>query len=492
MKKQRYQATPMGVNKVGAKNGLAGEVRVIVPTGALGAGIRAGHVKRGIAAGAHAIAVDAGSTDSGPSYLARGVCKFNREAVKRDLEIVMAAQSEAGIPLLIGTCCTCGCDATVDWTRDIALEIAQERKLRPRIALLYCEQDPSILKAKNAQGRIRPLPPSPPVSDEVLDSCEHIVALMGPEPYIAALKCGADIILGGRTTDTAVLAAVPLMRGAATAAAWHAGKVSECGGVCTVVRGDGGVLMRVDTDSFDIEPLSATNRCTPHSISAHMLYENSDPFKLTEPGVVLDVSEAVYKQLDDRIVRVTGSKVQPMPYTMKLEGAGNGPYQTISLIGIEDPTVLASLDLFHDQLYAALRDRIDRTFGEEAGDYNISLRIYGWNAVSGRSMPANAATPHEVGVMLVITAATQSLATRMSKACNPMLFHFPVTPGADQPSYAFAFSPAEIERGRVYEFRLNHVVEVDDPLELVRTKWIDLSEGSKATRKRTEFVSRSR
>ena len=31
------------------------------------------------------------------------------------------------------------------------------------------------------------------------------------------------------------------------------------------------------------------------------------------------------------------------------------------------------------------------------------------------------------------------------------------------PSYGFAFSPADIERGPVYEFKLNHVVEVDDP-----------------------------
>ena len=37
------------------------------------------------------------------------------------------------------------------------------------------------------------------------------------------------------------------------------------------------------------------------------------------------------------------------------------------------------------------------------------------------------------------------------------------------PSYAFPFSPAEIERGQVFEFKLNHVVSVDDPAELVRT-----------------------
>ena len=31
-------------------------------------------------------------------------------------------------------------------------------------------------------------------------------------------------------------------------------------------------------------------------------------------------------------------------------------------------------------------------------------------------------------------------------------------------------------RGPIYEFKLNHVVEVDDPMELVRTAWIDLAE----------------
>ena len=42
------------------------------------------------------------------------------------------------------------------------------------------------------------------------------------------------------------------------------------------------------------------------------------------------------------------------------------------------------------------------------------------------------------------------------------------------PSYAFPFSPAEIERGQVFEFFLNHVVEVTSPDELVRTRWVEV------------------
>ena len=66
-----------------------------------------------------------------------------------------------------------------------------------------------------------------------------------------------------------------------------------------------------------------------------MLYENSDPFHLTEPGGMLDVSAARYEQLDDRTVRVQGARWEAKPYTMKLEGAALGPFQTIMLIGID-------------------------------------------------------------------------------------------------------------------------------------------------------------
>ena len=60
----------------------------------------------------------------------------------------------------------------------------------------------------------------------------------------------------------------------------------------------------------------------------------------------------------------------------------------------------------------------------------------------------------------------------IAKTCNPMFFHMPLNVDGELPSYAFPFSPAEIERGQVFEFRLNHVVMVDDPLELVRIELV--------------------
>ena len=124
-------------------------------------------------------------------------------------------------------------------------------------------------------------------------------------------------------------------------------------------------------------------------------------------------------------------------------------------------------------------DLISRTMGDAVGDFDISLRAYGWNAVSGTGPAATIPPPPEIGLLFVATAATQEIATRIAKTCNPYFFHFPHAMNVELPSYAFPFSPAEIERGRLYEFKLNHVVEVSHPMELVRTSWIDLRTDAK-------------
>jgi len=459
---------------------LQNPIKIIVPTGSLGAGAVEEEVRYGIAQGAHAIATDAGSTDSGAAYLALGISKNNRSAVKRDLTILMRAGAEAGIPLIVGTSGQAGGDKNVDWTLDIALEVARELAIKPRIAVLYSEQDKAVLKNKNAAGKIRPLPPLGGLEDSVIDACDHIVAVMGPEPYMAALQAGADIILGGRTTDTAVIACYALMKGAPQGPSWHAAKIAECGAQCAVERGGSGVLISIGSDGFEAEPLNTSFHCSPKSVSAHMLYENSDPFRLIEPGGVLNVTDSIYEQISERVVKVTGSVWEPMPYTMKLEGAGRGRYQTTMLVGIQDPEVLSHLDEFHDRMLAALYERTRRTIGATAGDFHISLRMYGWNAVSGDKPPEGTPPPREVGVLFVATAETQDMATQIAKACNPYFFHYPFNMDEELPSYGFAFSPADIERGAVYEFKLNHVVETESPMELVRTKWVDLKQAEVA------------
>ena len=68
--------------------------------------------------------------------------------------------------------------------------------------------------------------------------------------------------------------------------------------------------------------------------------------------------------------------------------------------------------------------------------------------------------PREVGAVLIVTAASQALATKIAKYANPYLLHMPLPTWDHLPSYAFLSSPAEIPRGAVYEFVLRVAAHV--------------------------------
>ena len=114
-------------------------VRIIFPIGMLGGGITEETVARGISLGAEAIAVDGGSTDSGPHYLGAGIAKTSRGSLKSDLRTILVAGRRAGIPVVVTTCGTSGTDSGVDWVAAIAQEIADEEGLRFRLARIYSE-----------------------------------------------------------------------------------------------------------------------------------------------------------------------------------------------------------------------------------------------------------------------------------------------------------------------------------------------------------------
>ncbi len=157
-------------------------VRVLVPVGMLGGGFPADSVRRAGELGADVIAVDAGSTDSGPHYLGAAVAKTARAAVVRDLRLILLAARDAGIPVIVGSCGTSGTDSGVDWVADIAREIAGLERLALTIARIYSEQDSEALLPLLEAGRIRPLPPAGELDAGTLAGCSHIVGVLGHEP----------------------------------------------------------------------------------------------------------------------------------------------------------------------------------------------------------------------------------------------------------------------------------------------------------------------
>lgn len=445
-------------------------VRILSPSGMLGAGWDHATIERGIALGADVISLDAGSTDSGPYYLGSATPKTTAKAVARDLRSLLTAASEAGIPVIVGSCGTSGTDSGVDWVADIAAEVMAEEGLDLEVARIYSEQNATDLKEHLDAGRIHPLPPLGELRAETLESCTHIVGAMGHEPIVEALRAGAQVVLAGRATDTAVAAAYPLMKGMPAGPTWHAAKIVECGGQCTSNPRAGGVLATIDADGFTIEPLDPTVSCTPISVAAHMLYETANPFEMREPAGTLDVRDARYTAVDDRIVRVEGSTFHNADqYTIKLEGARITGYETMSFSAVRDPIVLADIDAWADLMRTMIRQRVGQTLGLADDEYAFDLRLYGHNAVLDDLEPESG-PPREVGVMLLVNAPDQATATAVAKVANPLMLHLPTPEMGYLPSFAFASSPAEVERGAAYEFVLNHVVDCASPTSLFRTE----------------------
>ncbi|RCG32050.1 acyclic terpene utilization AtuA family protein [Sphaerisporangium album] len=447
------------------------ELRILAPTGVLGAGFDADAFWRGVDARPHVIACDAGSTDSGPAALGAGVPKLSDQAVTRDLRLLLQARDRLGVPLVIGSCGTSGRDVGVDGVAALCRAIAAEEGLRFRLGLIYSEQPRERLQELYDCGRVRALASAPAIDRDVF-ARGHTVAMMGVEPIQAALTDGCDVVLAGRATDTALFAALPGMLGADPGLTWHMAKTIECGAACAVPPSANGLLVHLREDHFDVTTLAEGSRLTPRSVAAHTLYENADPFRVREPSGTLDTTQAVYEAVDARTVRVRGARFEPAEeYTNKLEGAEPAGYQTVIFGGVRDRVVIERLSELLPLAAKYFEAKILDVFGGrvDPASVDIDYRLYGAGAVLAGREP-DALNPRELGVLITVTAPDQDTAHAVATFVAHASSHLPI-PGYDGlvSTLAYPFSPPEIDRGPLYRFTLNHVVTGVTPTELFRT-----------------------
>jgi hypothetical protein len=459
------------------------QIRFISPVGSVGGGISAAALDEALAQAPDFIACDAGTTDAGPFSLGMGTPAFPREAVKRDLSLMLRAGRKANIPVIVGSAGTAGGDIHVDWVQEITREIVSEHNLTFRAATIYAEQDKAYLKRLLHENRILPLDPAPPISDCVIDGSTRIVAMMGVEPLQQALSDGADFVLAGRCSDSALFAAIPLMHGFPPGLAWHAGKVSECGTLVCETLGQGVIFTTVSHNEITVRPYGAGLRCTPQSVAAHSLYENADPYLHRECSGTFDLTKATFEAIDDVTVRIRGSEFVSEPYTVKLEGAALVGYQSIIVGGIRDPYIIRQLDSWLGAVRGYIDESVTRVLGDKAEKslYSLIFHTYGINAVMGGLEPQPNHLPHEVGIVLEATAPTQDMAHKLAQLSRQPLLHYPIKEWAGSiTAFACLHNPAVIDRGPVYRFNLNHVAVPSTPVEMFRTHFINLGGSSRS------------
>lgn len=190
------------------------DIRILSPCGMLGYGFPEQSFMNGMEFELHGIVVDAGSTDGGPHKLGAGVSIVSKRAVKKDLDIMITNGLSRKIPIIIGSAGGSGAQTHVNWTLDIIDEILDERGLQAKVSVIWADFTQQEIHQAKEEGRIKALSPNiPPLTSELIDSTNSIVAQMGHEPIVEALKQGVDIIVCGRAYDPSPFAAIGIYHG---------------------------------------------------------------------------------------------------------------------------------------------------------------------------------------------------------------------------------------------------------------------------------------
>ena len=285
-----------------------------------------------------AIICDAGSTDSGPQKLALGHTTVPKESYEADLEPMVAAAHTYRIPTIITSAGGDGSNDHVDLLVDLMGTIVARRGYRSlKILKIYAEIPKPTVHDALESDRVGPCGSGvPPLTANDIDSASRIVAQMGIQPFLKAMRESPDfdIIIAGRTYDPAPYAAFCLYNGFQDlGVAYHMGKIMECGAQCAIPKSRE-ALATIRHDGFEIMPLDPGARCTSLSVAAHTLYEKARPDFHYGPDGVLDLTRTTYTELPDgRSVRVKGSVFQPSTpesrWTVKLEGAKTNGYHRL-------------------------------------------------------------------------------------------------------------------------------------------------------------------
>ena len=257
-------------------------------------------------------------------------------------------------------------------------------------------------------------------------------AYLGAKPIADALETGAEIVIVGRSTDSAMVLG-PLLHEFGwsqdtldlIAAGIMAGHLIECGSQITGgYFADPGFkdVEGLDNTGFPILEMNASGRMVitkpentggvvnRQTVIEQLLYEIHDPSSYLTPDVVLDLSKVAVDELGENRVEVTGAAGRQPPSTLKATICFDSGWLGEAEISYAGPNALARAELAAD----VIRKRIANS--DLAGNNALRIDILGAKAVhdddSGsqrQELPGNLREDADGNGEYRVRAATRSL-----------------------------------------------------------------------------------
>jgi hypothetical protein len=424
-------------------------------------------IERAFEWGVDVIVAQGTGSDWGPYWLGSGTQVAANQAA--NVRAYVRAAVEHDVPFIFSFGIA-GADPHLDECLAQFDRLCRTEGWQLEVAVIRSELSKEYLRDAVAAGaRVTPVIDGaglvPELGSAEIDATSHVVALIGPEPIMAALGKARNGVITGRALDIGLFMALPMMRGIPTAVAAHAGKLLECGGFALSPNDSSQpIWAEVMLDGFEVRGPNPNYQPTVRSMVGHTFYERSNPFIEENPGGVLDLSEATYTQTEQGVY-CAGAKWIETPYQVMLEGARRVGFRAISVLGVRDSFLLSQVRAWSDNIENMIRTSDRFRDAVEGGTLTVQTRIYGLDGVLGELEPNKDVTGHEAAVILDVVAQDRRLAEEAAYFGFMRLFTSPY-PGRKTTAgnAAAPFMPVVIPVSDVYEFSVQHLLPLADPI----------------------------
>jgi hypothetical protein len=266
-------------------------------------------------------------------------------------------------------------------------------------------------------------------------------AYIGAFPLAEALATGADVVIVGRSTDTALTLAPMIQRFGwredeydKLASGTIAGHIIECGAQCSGgncqvdwqsipdMANIGYPIVEAEPDgSFAVtKHPAAGGRVSSHTVKEQLLYELGDPAHYITPDCVANFTSIRLTAADPDRVRISGIRGAPRPPSLKLSIAYSAGWKAIGTLIYSWPQALEK---------AKAADRIVRRRLQQLGLAfdEIYTEFLGVNACHGSAALPNP-DPPEVQLRIGVRGPDRKAVDRFTRELIPLVLNGP--PGA--------------------------------------------------------------
>jgi hypothetical protein len=269
----------------------------------------------------------------------------------------------------------------------------------------------------------------------ILDRVESANAYIGAAPIVRALEGGADVVLTGRSTDTALTYA-PMMHHFGWAPDdWDrlahgvvAGHINECGAQASggnalvdwwtipAMESVGFPIIEASADgSFTVTKHPGTGgRVNRPVVTEQLLYEMGDPSEYITPDVVADFTSLQLEEIGEDRVRVQGVRGRPATDFLKVSIAYQDGYKAVGTLVYAWPDAAAKAR----SAGRILRERLDRLglrFDE------VRIELVGWDSTHGHLAGPPPADLPEVQLRVAVRGHDRGAVERFTRELAPLV-----------------------------------------------------------------------